>query len=477
MRLSTSRDADAGTWTIENEFLRISASAGRGRIVSLVDKRDGKEKLQQGIGFWPAEELESTALVAQQADDEQACLILSGTDWDRRLTWHAWVSLAPGVASVAVRLSVFNRGLSPAECSPHICVWPAGPMVVCPVRHAAEAFDVNGALGVVGSTFGKREWQLGPHQTATVEARILLHPDLERIDHASEHAIAMMANDELTIATAEARPNHLLLVGVEGRTFDVKVDAGPTELSVTSLASLPGEIEAFQLRDNRGKVILDSRAEEPGREVVDVAPIPSLEAVVDDRAALMSAERLPSVASAAAFALGLQAMRRLRWSEAAERFEDAAILRGDDPLIWWAKNWCLRQLNEDNEHDLPNAHYLAPLDPVLRADAYLSAPEDAKPEPLLDAWGADPQPFLEVADLLHDAGLIEARARWLEEARRRAPCKLIELLLAAAHLEQGRELAASEHVRFSATAPDLVEARRRSEVEGLAKVRARFTLG
>lgn len=431
--------------------------------------------MEGGIAFWAAEQIDGPALVAETQDDDTATLILSATDWKRRLTWHAWVSLAPGVASVAVKLAVFNRGLSPVDCSPYISFGSSRPLALVPVRHAAEVV----ANCVVGTAFGRREWPLGPHQTATVEARILLHPAVDRIDHASEHAIAKVDDDTLTVASAELRPKHLLLVGSEGRTFETRIDLDPATPSVFPLASLPAGLEVFQLRDERGGVLLDSRQPDSGLETIDVPTIPSLEEVfyAKDEESLRSAERIPGVASAAAFALGLIAMQKIRWVEAVERFEDAAILRGDDPLIWWAKNWCLRHLDEGNEHDLPNAHYLAPLDPVLRADAYLNAPEDAKPEPLLDALGADPQAFLEVADLLHAAGLHEVRARWLEEARRRASCSLIENLLAAAHLEHGRELAAAEHVSFAASAPDSVPPARRSEVDALGQLRARFPLG
>jgi len=457
-------------WTIENEYLQLTASS-RGHIESLIDKRAGEECLSDGISFWAAERLDGVSLVAEQRD-ELATLILSATDWERRLTWHAWVSLAPGVASVAVRLAVFNRSLKPVECSPTIEVLCARPVAVVPVRHAA----VWDGERLVGSAFGDLHWPLGPHQTAPVQARIL--PVSHRVNFASEHVVAMIEENEITLTSAEIRPNHMLFVGSAGRTFESRVDLHPGQPAKFALDSLPGPLEAFQLRDGRGNTVLESQRD-LASERVHLPEVSSLEEFfyASQESALTSAERIPSVASPAAFARGMLAMRRGRWEDAANFFEDAAILRGDDPLTWWAKNWCLRHLDSGNEHDLPNAHYLAPLDPVLRADAYLSAPEDAKPSALLDAWGSDPQPYLEVADLLHDAGLIDVRARWLEEARHRAPSKLLEWLLAAAHLEQGREMAAGEHVGFSEAVADNAVARRRSELDAVALVRSRFPLG
>lgn len=452
-------------WVIENAFFRLSASAERGRITSIIDKRSDSECLtNRGLAFWPVEESESPAMVTSRQDEDAAALILSSTDWERRLTWHAWVTVVPNVASVAVKLVVFNRGWSPVDCSPHICAWPTGPMAVVPIRHAAERFDVDDAVGVVGTTYGLREWQLGPQESAVTEARLLWHPSLDRIDFSSADAFARLDKGTLKISSAETRKQQLLLVGSEGRTFETRIDLSPTELIEMPLASLPGDLSIFQLRDEGGRIILSSKPDKTAETILEVQEIPSLDNVLLDEAALKSAARIPSVSAAATFALGLLALREQRWEDAVDFFEDAAILRGDNPLVWWAKNWCLRYLDQQNEHDLANAHFLAPLDPALRADAYLNAPEDSKPDPLLDAWGDDPQPYLEVADLLASAGLAEPRARWLEEARRRAPCSLIELLLAAAHLEHGREMAAAEHVSFAAKAPNRAIAQRPSEI-------------
>ncbi len=462
---------------IDNSFLHITASADRGRITSIIDKRNDEECLgSKGMAFWPAEESERPTLVSSRLDDDAATLILSSTDWERRLTWHAWVTIVPNVASIAVKLVVFNRGWSPVDCSPHVCAWPIGPMAVVPIRHAAESLVVDEAVGVVGTMYGQLTWQLGPQESAVTEARLLWHPALDRIDFASADAIARLGEGTLTIASAETRRQQLLLVGSEGRTFETRIDISPTVPTEMPLGSLPAGLDIFQLRDEGGRIILSNTPSRGLEALLEAPPIPSLDHLLLDEEALKSAGRIPSVSAAATFALGLLAMRGQRWEDAVEIFEDAAILRGDNPSVWWAKNWCLRYLDLQNEHDLANAHFLAPLDPALRADAYLNAPEDAKPDPLLDAWGDDPQPYLEMADLLGSAGLAEPRARWLEEARRRAPCSLIEVLLAAAHLEHGREMAAAEHIGLSTKAPDRATEHRPSEILAVRAARARFPL-
>ena len=469
--LNAGRDPETGAWMIENDYLRLVATAGRGRAVNLFDKREGAPTGSQ-IDFWVREQTQQKALSMVQQTDDLATLVLSATDWRGRSTWHASLSLAAGVAAVSVRYTVYNRGWSPLYCSPHIGVSPANSLGITPVRHAAEKYEIGGAAGIVGATFGYREWPLPAQSTAYLEARVL-PCSLPRVDFASKDAVAFLEEGKLTLCAAEPSTNNLLVVGSSDepeRTFELRVDLNPANPTEVALDGLPINADRFRLRDQTGRTLLSNTTSQSPVLKQPLGTPRSLEALLGDDDALASAERDAGSEHAAALGRGFIKMGVHDWEAATELLTDACILRGDNPIAWWAKAWCMRQLDADPSHDLANAHYLAPLEPVLRADAYLSAPEDAKPDALLDGWGEDPQPFLEVANLLAIAGLQDVRVRWLEEGRRRAPCGLIEKLLAAAHLEQGRDLAASEHLRFAATAPDRAEAFRRSELTAIERL-------
>lgn len=453
---------------IENEYLRLVATIGRGRAVKLIDKREGEPKPSE-IDFWVREETQQNAQSTVQQNEDLVTLVLSATDWRGRTTWHAWLSLASGVANVSARLAIFNRGWSPVYCSPHISAWPSGSIALTPVRHAAEPYEIGGAVGIVGSMFGYREWPLAPQSTAYLEA-LVLPCSLDRVDFASEHAAARLDGDKISIAAAEHLSNSLLLVGSSSepeRIFEIKVDLSPDAPTEIALTGLPFAVDRIRLRNAHGRTLLSNNPSERAESCQGLAAPRSLATMLDDDSALASAERDHGSEHAAAFARALLRMRKHDWEGSLELLADATILRGDNPLAWWAKAWCLRQLDGDPSQELANAHYLAPLDPVLRGDAYLAAPEATKPEALLDAWGEDPQPYLEFADLLAHAGQSEPRARWLEEARRRAPCSLTEQLLASAHRAEGRELAASEHLKLAETAPDRAEAFRLSELDAI----------
>lgn len=470
MPVSSHKDESLGLWVIENECLRLTASAERGGIVSLFDKRTEKECLtDQGGRFWGCEESEQPCLVALREEDDQASLVLSSTEWTKRCTWHAWITLASGVAAAKARVTVWNRDWSPVTCSPHICLWRRESLVVAPTRYEAAAFIEGDATGVVGTAFGEREWQLAPQASAHVEARVFAVPGLGRVDYSSSDAAVQVEGSKLSVAVHEERPGHLVLIGSEGRTLESRADLTPSAPTSIALPELPGGVEVVQIRDNHGRVILDSRSQASATRTAR-EPIESIAEMLHSDKELRGAERLADVGAAATLALGLNAMARHEWEAAVDLLEDAALLRSDCPLLWWAKAYCIRRLDGDPAQVLANAHYLAPLDPLLRADSYLSAREDAKPDALLDAWGANPQPYLEAAQALVDAGLTEERVRWLEEARRRAPCSLVERLLAAAHAEQGRDLAVSEHLRFAADSPAVADPFRRSELAAMAKL-------
>ena len=96
------------------------------------------------------------------------------------------------------------------------------------------------------------------------------------------------------------------------------------------------------------------------------------------------------------------------------------MYNADDPLLWWGKAVALRLAGEDNEQELLNAHFLAPLEPALRAESFLSQPinPDGAPSPLLASLAENPEEFIEVACLLIDCGLFDQASRWIDEALR-----------------------------------------------------------
>lgn len=138
---------------------------------------------------------------------------------------------------------------------------------------------------------------------------------------------------------------------------------------------------------------------------------------------------------------------------AARHFEQSLLFNAEDHLAWLFKAICDRLAGhvDDERPELLNAHFLAPLEPGLRAESYLAAPSQVKDKsPLLNAFEETPEAFVEVACLLLEAELWEESAKWLDEALRHADLAMLRYLLAYAYLQGSRmEVQAAEQLQVA----------------------------
>jgi len=154
--------------------------------------------------------------------------------------------------------------------------------------------------------------------------------------------------------------------------------------------------------------------------------------------------------------LGMKALAEKRNFEACELFEQALMYNADDPLAWWAKALALRLSDEDNQAELLNAHYLAPMEPALRAESFLSQPIslDAASNPLLAPLEENPEEFIEVACLLIECGLFDQASRWIDEAIRHRDLPMLRYLMAYCLMKATKLNAeASDQIRLAAVTP------------------------
>ena len=120
------------------------------------------------------------------------------------------------------------------------------------------------------------------------------------------------------------------------------------------------------------------------------------------------ATRVVDHRAAAHVALAREHIAAGEFSRAEERLEEALLFNGDDPLAWWLKGAIRRHLGSLEEGpELPNAHYLAPMEPVLRAEALFTQPEGESSEPnaLILPLADHPDLLAECALRLLEAGL------------------------------------------------------------------------
>lgn len=135
-----------------------------------------------------------------------------------------------------------------------------------------------------------------------------------------------------------------------------------------------------------------------------------------------------------------------------EFIEEAIGLNHEDALAWWFRAAIRR---DEESEDLPNAHYLAPLEPLLRAESFLRMGTQGRdPNPLVALLADDPDVLIDVAFRLWEAGFAEDFSRWIDECLRHREVPMLRYILADRLLENSRMAAeAAQHVGQVAKAP------------------------
>jgi tetratricopeptide (TPR) repeat protein len=200
-----------------------------------------------------------------------------------------------------------------------------------------------------------------------------------------------------------------------------------------------------------------------------------------DEAALIRATFNVSTRHIAWTRLGMLSLAHGDAAQAGERFEQALLYNADDPLLWWTAAAAARVaggVGEEERAELLNAHYLSPLEPALRAEAFLSQPVEPgrEPSPLVAPLDEAPESYIEVAALLVEHGLLSDATRWIDEALRHADLPMLRILLAYCYLSGSRMAAeaASEVQKAEALGPPAPLPWRRVEIDALRAVGSRF---
>jgi hypothetical protein len=174
---------------------------------------------------------------------------------------------------------------------------------------------------------------------------------------------------------------------------------------------------------------------------------------------------------------GLELVRERQFADAIDQFEQALLYNAEDHLVWWVKAVVQRIYDpEFSGPELPNAHFLAPLEPVLRAEAFFSSSDvgddaGAIIQPLADS----PEDLVEIACQLLEHGLPDLAHRWIEEALRHRNVAILRYLLAdALHQSTRMDLDAAVHVSAAAQAEPFPYPWREVEISALQRLATRY---
>jgi tetratricopeptide (TPR) repeat protein len=483
-RLRPVGDAETRTFRtvlLENAYVRVTViPALGGRILSLFDKRTGTEilrpsnalvpqpggprgvRLSEGLQLRLDGDDRPNALgnVAVQIEDPQddespGGVWIAETAFAPGLSFHLLISLPPDRAEVRLEARILNRTLAPLPYNGELAV-DLGPGTWDGRAFYSQNRDAGLALFADGTPFDGarleggilrfarfgRLRQIAPRQVDTWTVTLVPYSRLGSLTGASREAAAYLGDDAVRVQTASARPGHKLLLLTEGgQTLEAPADLYPEHVLEIPLEGLPDKPRALVLADpRRDEVLRVSRVAEP---VAD-----------DEDADLRRATFEAGTRHIAYTALGIRALRRGDWPAADLAFEQALMFNADDPLLWWDKALARRlaTTGEEEETDRPellNAHYLAPLEPALRAEAFLAQPMTMgkEPNPLLAPLEENPEEFVEVACLLIERGRLDQASRWIDEALRHRDLAILRLLMAYCLLQGTRlDAEAAEHL-------------------------------
>jgi len=493
------------TIVLENPYLRATLLPGLGgRIISLFDKRTGAEILSKKSMLEPQnggrrgayvregvqllldgqERLNSLGNVASQiehAQDEESdsAVWLAETFSGTGLSFHLRVSLPSEAAELRLEARIFNRWLRPQPYNGAVSIHLGdgefdGTAFFSQARGIgiglfSESQPFDGVCFGAGSLTIARFpglKQLAPRQVDSWAIRLVPFSGLDGILGASRDAALSIVDGKLQVqATRQQLGCKLLMLTEEDQTLEAIVDLYPEHLLEIPLEGLrpiefvlldPAKKEILRVgtrTGSHGDFASNSRLHEaePGARLIS-----STLTTRSDSADLMRATFDVSKRHLAFTILGMKGLAEGRHSDAAASFEQALNFNAEDPLLWWVKALDARLADEDNQAELLNAHYLAPLEPALRAESFLCQPIslDPDPNPLLVSLEENPEEFIEVACLLIEAGLFDQASRWLDEAIRHRDLPMLRYLTAYCLVAKTRLNAeASEQVRIAAKSP------------------------
>jgi hypothetical protein len=485
--------------TLENEWMKATVALDLGgRILDLHDRRTGVEvlgrvtdvaptpgglrgaELRQGIEFVVGTLDRATRmapvrhLARDEGEDDTPCVVVYDLVSDAGIALHASFELDGDTPSIRLALRAQNVTLNVREGRLGLRV----PFDAVPVRTSAgvgfydEARDagvvVRGAPGEIvrveateggGYAVLTHVNPLAPLETISTELWITPISGIGVLS--AFGADAALGVSEEFIRLQAHRPlngEKLFVRNSEGHDLEAPLDVQPPiPFAARREGSIADPIQ-IALRNLQRETVL----EWPGSPVaLDLEPAPlglpaefrhAVQAHVRDESTLRRAGKTPACAVASRMLLAGQAARDENYAGAMALLDDALERDGQNAIAWWFKAIIRRRWSEggDESPERLNAHFLAPLDPMLRAESFLSQPAmmEKDPSPLVAPLANDPEALILPAVLLIEFGLDDEASRWIDEALRHRPDARLHYLLAWRLLQDSRmAVEAAEHVR------------------------------
>lgn len=467
------KEHQVGLIWLENPYLRVAVCPQLGgRILAIQDLRTGVDILKVpdrfnlvgggvrgvrgdfGIEFLAGAERRNSLgavdfrVIEAASETSKAAIMLF--EMDAELSWHGVVTLPPDRAVIIVEQKIQNRS------------WYSNVSRSGLVIHETDAGGIHvededlslgwrdegeyATMPKVGRLGGRRidEWriELVPY-SGIGEYRC------------GNHAVSVgESGDALHLQSHSETAGYRVFLQIDGQTLESNINQKVGAMVSTSLRDLPGTIEAIALRDEVGKVV----GQWPTPPIVEKRrlfefPHDAFDLMLDQMDEMGKAiERTMGMEALTRELQAIGFVRTQQWEKADEAMEKFLAYHADDGLGWWLKASIKRERGrerDDEDRELPNAHFLMPLEPLLKAEAFLNTPiaEGRELNLLLAPIADDPGIAAAVVEMYHRCWLRQGMARLCEELLRHRENAMIRYFLADAYLNNPRlEASAAEHV-------------------------------
>lgn len=458
---------------LENDFLRLTLLPELGgRIAAIHDRRTGIDILPRPATLEPVEGgprgvdmpfgIEVTldggprlnalgpVRVAEAEDGVWLAESVSGNG----LSWHLKVSLPEERAAIGLELRVFNRlPWQEVRCNAGFRVaddawtFPEGGFHGRWLDGSTEpgllCFPLDGA---------KLRPGLDAYDTVTMKVELVPFSGPGEPWVVGEGGAVWLHEGTMRIQSAQALSGaKAILLTDGGQTLEAPIDLLPSDPLVIEIGDLTPVAFLLIDADRRRLIEWNAHPEPPAGDPDFGKELPPMFYQDLSENTLRRFEYRSGSRAKSLMEKARRAMFSRDYEAAAGLFERSLLFNAENPLAWWGLAAAGRLAGEEGERpELMNARWLAPLEPMVRAEIFLSTPVDASADPsgLLDSLDETPDVFIEVAATLIDHGLWHDAARWLDEALRRHPLGSLHLLAANAHLEgSGLTMEAERHFR------------------------------
>lgn len=402
-------------YLLENDLVRVAFSAALGgRIVSVTDRRTGREVFADGsldMGWqWTLSGAprgnavrEVPALPAESEEESPALwfaeVVADADDLSAHIRWE----LEGEAAILRGELRVFNRSDHRKLIHPGSLAGPCHP----------------------GASWAQHEPEfpilLGPGETAMVPFTLTFWTGMPTDVDAYPDLVLGRDGAELIVQSHRKLAGARIVLRSPAGDQQANVDLYPEH---ARRIALPGiELTEVVVFDATGTLITP-----------ESLPTPEVDVTPETRLRAEWAVRGGPGRPAAWRTLAYEAMRSGDAAAALDAWQNRLNFDAEDVLAWAHVEQLRRETDPDSATGdaIANAHFLAPMEPFLRADAFLQMDPHMGKEgsPLVAPLAEFPETMVAAASELIRVGALDRANRWIDECLRHTDIPLLRIIMA-----------------------------------------------